>query len=118
MVNLDGRHMYVSQTAELGVVGAGTELRFVQRGSRVVGRYAGGRIRRGCLVGRVTGSRLVWHYVQRERSGEMHAGHSVCDVVDRPDGHVRIIERFRWHTRPGSGTNIFDERPAGPASVP
>jgi len=117
-VNLDRRHMYVIQTAELGVVGAGTELRFVHRGARVVGKYAGGRIRRGCLVGRVTGSTLVWHYVQRERSGEMHAGQSVCDVVDRPDGRVRIIERFRWHTRPGSGMNIFDERPAVPASGP
>jgi len=118
VVNLDGRFMYGSQTAELGVVGAGTELRFVQRGSRVLGRYAGGGIRRGCLVGRVTGSSVVWHYVQRERTGEMHAGRSVCDLVHRPDGRVRIIERFRWHTRPGGGTNIFDERPAVRASIP
>src|SRR5512145_2690009 len=109
--------MYVSATAALGVVGAGTDLRFVQRGSRVVGRYVGGTIDRGCLVGRVIGSTLVWHYVQRERSGELHAGQSVCDVIERVDGRVRVIERFRWQTRAGSGTNVFDERSPEPEPV-
>ena len=109
MVDLDGRCMYVSHTARVGVVGSGTELWFVQRGSRVVGRYAGCMIERGCLVGRVIGSELVWRYVQRERSGELHAGQSVCEVIERPNGRVRIVERFRWHTRLGNGTNVFDE---------
>jgi hypothetical protein len=59
-MNLDGRCMVVSGAAH-GVVGAGTRLRLAQKGDRVVGRYAGGRIRCGCLVGRVVGARLAFH---------------------------------------------------------
>jgi hypothetical protein len=108
-VNLDGRWLRVSATAASGVVDAGTRFHLVQRGERVLGRYAGGRIARGCLVGRVAGARLVFHYVQREASGEIHAGHSTCDVLRRNDGGVRIVERFQWKTRPGGGVNVFDE---------
>jgi hypothetical protein len=33
----------------------------------------------------------------------------VCEVQYRPEGGVRIVERFVWRTRNGSGTNVFDE---------
>jgi len=39
--------MLVSGTAANGVVGAGTVLRFFQVGAKVIGRYSGGRIKRG-----------------------------------------------------------------------
>jgi hypothetical protein len=41
-MNLDRVVMHVSSTADQGVVGPGTCLRFVQKGSRVMGRYNGG----------------------------------------------------------------------------
>ena len=56
-MNLDHRTFRVSATAASGVISADTRLRFVQRGSRVLGRYDGGTIQRGCLVGTVAGSR-------------------------------------------------------------
>jgi hypothetical protein len=108
-MNLDGRVMYVSSTAEQGVIGAGTRLRFSQKGARVLGRYDGGAVVRGYLVGRLEGSRLVFRYAQVEASTEVHRGSSVCDVLSRPDGRVRIHERLVWHTRPGYGTNVLDE---------
>ena len=109
MVNLNERRFYVSSTASNGVVGADTQLRFVQTGIRVVGKYAGGNVERGCLVGRMIDSTLDFRYLQREHSGEMHSGTSTCDVVEQSDGRVRIVEHFHWRTREGRGTNVFDE---------
>jgi len=108
-MNLDRIVMYVSSTADQGVVGAGTRLRFTQNGSRVLGRYSGGAISRGFLVGTLSGSQLVFRYAQVEASGEIHAGRSICEVGYRSDRRIRIVEHFAWRTRPGSGTNVFEE---------
>jgi len=114
MINLDGRHMYVSSTAGNGVVGSDTRLEFIQRGSRVAARYAGGGVERGWLVGTLSGEALNFRYAQREAPGHIHGGHSACAVVRLDEGRIRIIERFTWTTRPGSGTNVFDEIRQGP----
>ena len=109
MINLDGVTMFVSSTAENGVVGGETRLHFAQRGTRVAARYAGGRVGRGWLVGRWNADTLHFRYVQREDGSVIHAGHSACSVEQLPDGRLRLIERFVWSTRAGSGVNVFDE---------
>jgi len=114
MISLDSRIMYVSSTAQLGVVGSGTKLRFIQRGSRFIAKYSGGNIQRGCLVGKIINETLEWHYLQYEQSGELHSGRSTCEIIEGIDGKVRVIEHFQWQTRPGSGTNVFDELPPEP----
>lgn len=109
MIDLDGRTMFVSATAATGIVGSNTRLHFSQRGSRVAARYSGGDVARGWLVGRWIGEQLTFRYLQHERDGAIHGGHSVCDVVRLENGRARIIENFTWKTRAGSGTNVFDE---------
>jgi hypothetical protein len=109
MINLNGVRMYVSATDQNGVVDADTTLRFTQQGSAVFARYSGGNVARGCLVGALVGSELTFRYAQREASGDIHGGHSRCDVLRLPDGRVRIVEYFTWSTRVGSGTNVFQE---------
>lgn len=84
-------------------------LEFRQKGSRVSARYRGGAIRHGYLIGRIEGSQLTFRYAQVEASGEIHGGRSVCDVERLADGRTRMHEHFTWRTRPGSGTNVFDE---------
>jgi hypothetical protein len=111
MNNLDGLRMYVSSTAAEGVVGSDTRLHFIQKGQRVAARYTGGSVKRGWLVGRLSGSELVFRYAQSEVSGEVHHGHSVCAVERLGTRRVRIVEHFTWTSRPGSGTNVFDEIP-------
>jgi hypothetical protein len=108
-INLDGLEMYVSSTAADGVVGAGTRLRLQQRGSRLLGRYDGGVVKRGLLVGRMAGASLVFRYAQVEASGQLHAGRSVCEILRAPSGSLRLVEHFAWTTREGRGTNTFDE---------
>jgi hypothetical protein len=109
--NLDGVTMFVSSTAEGGVVDAMTRIVFRQRGARVVARYHGGRIRRGLLVGAVSGAVLTFRYLQVEVSGAIHGGRSTCDIALTSGGRIRIVERFTWTTRNGHGTNVFDEFP-------
>src|SRR5262245_33541949 len=108
-MNLDGLVMYVSSTAERGVVDADTRLRFRQMGSRVLASYRAGAVTRGVLVGRLAEAELTCRYTQVEASGEIHGGRSHCEIERTPDGRTRIIERFTWRTRQGSGINTFDE---------
>ena len=108
-MNLDGLTMCVSSTADIGVVGADTLLRFTQKGARVLARYVGGSIRRGYLVGEMSGESLSFRYTQLETSGEIHSGSSICDLLTLPDGRTRIVEHFTWRTREGSGENVFDQ---------
>ena len=108
-MNLDGLVMFVSSTAERGVVDSGTRLRFFQNGRRVRARYGGGRVLRGCLAGRISGSELRFRFLQVEAPGEIHGGASVCQVRRRANGRIRILENFTWRTRAGSGINVFDE---------
>jgi hypothetical protein len=109
MINLDGLQMYVSSTALDGVVNADTRLHFIQRGGRVAARYAGGNVKRGWLVGRLSGADLRFRYAQVEATGAVHAGRSECTVEQLASGRVRIVERFTWTSRPGTGENVFDE---------
>ena len=109
MISLDGLRMYVSSTAADGVVDSATRLHFTQQGERVVARYAGGSVMRGWLVGRLSGSELLFRYAQSEATGHVHGGRSVCQVERLSTGRIRIIERFTWTSRPGGGTNVFDE---------
>ena len=108
-MNLDGLSFRVVATASVGVVGAGTQLHMVQKGSRVFGRYQGGSIARGCLVGRVMRDTLCCRYSQREREGGIQGGRSTCVLEALPDGRIRIHEHFAWATREGAGTNVFEQ---------
>lgn len=65
-MNLHGTTFQVSSTAAHGVVSSDTRLQFEQRGDRVIGRYRGGSIRRGWLVGDLVGRTLRFRYAQTE----------------------------------------------------
>jgi hypothetical protein len=108
-INLDGAVMYVISTDDRGVVDAKTRLYFTQKGSRVFARYAGGLVKRGCLVGTISESELVFRYTQLEESSQIHGGRSICEVHWSEETGLRVIEHFTWNSRTGSGTNIFAE---------
>jgi hypothetical protein len=106
---LDAVAMTVSATTSASVVDGATRLVFSQRGARVLGRYQGGSICRGLLVGTLSKGCLEFRYCQVEASGAIHGGRSNCDVTRNANGTLRLIEQFRWRTRAGAGTNVFDE---------
>jgi hypothetical protein len=112
-MNLNGLSFQVGATATTGVVSSETRLVLSQRGSRIFGRYQGGSIRRGYLVGSIVGHKLNFRYSQRETTGGIHGGKSTCFLEFLPGGRLRIREHFTWKTRDGAGVNIFDQVDAG-----
>jgi hypothetical protein len=110
MERLDGVRMRIALTDPLGVVSGETTLTFQQAGDVVSAHYAGGTIVAGYLVGRfdATGA-LRFCYAQTDLAGRLDAGMSTGTLERLPEGRLRLIEQFQWLTRPGSGTNVFEE---------
>ena len=108
-MNLNGLSFQVSATAAAGVVSSETRLDLIQRGNRILGRYKGGSIERGYLVGSLAGHTLHFRYSQREKGGGIHGGRSICFLDSLSDGRLRIREHFTWETREGAGVNVFDQ---------
>ena len=108
-MNLNGLFFQVSVTATAGVVSSDTRLALLQRGSTIFGRYRGGSIERGYLIGNIVGNTMRFRYSQREMAGGIHGGRSICLLESLSDGRFRIREHFTWKTREGSGVSIFDQ---------
>lgn len=109
---LQGRRMRVVSTAANGEVSGETELILEQFGALFSGRYRGGSIVDGYLVGRFVGaepSDVEFRYVQSDVTGRLDSGHSHGRFELLPDGRLRLIENFEWHTRDGRGQNVFEE---------
>lgn len=103
--------MRVVSTAESGVVNAETLFTFTQEGPVVSAHYSGGYVRLGYLVGVITSEGLCFRYAQLDTNGRLDGGSSTCEIEMTFDGRIRLIERFQWESREGSGTNIFEEAP-------
>lgn len=108
-VDLDGRVFRSADAVAGGQVTSDTEFRFRQSGDMVWGRYSGGGIRLGFLVGTSDGSTVRFRYTQLDTSGETASGSSIDRVEVLPDGRVRLHETWAWDSRPGSGTSVLEE---------
>lgn len=107
--SLHGLRMRVVATAAAGDVDTDTVFAFSQERNTVWAHYAGGAVEVGYLAGTVAAGQLVFRYAQVDRRGDVHGGHSRCDVSMLPDGRVRLLEHFQWESREGSGTNVLEE---------
>ena len=101
--------MRVVSTAEGGEVNAETRIEFSQDGSVVSARYVGGRVRLGYLVGTISAEGVNFRYAQVDNDGRLDGGYSICELSRMADGRIRLLEHFKWDSRVGSGTNIFEE---------
>lgn len=86
-----------------------TEFRFRQSGDMVWGRYSGGGIRLGFLVGTSDGTTLAFRYTQLDTTGETASGSSTDRIEVLDDGRVRLHESWAWDSRDGSGTSVLEE---------
>lgn len=121
MTDLDGRVLRPAADTAGGAVGVDTEFRFRQSGDLVWGRYSGGQIRLGFLVGSSDGETVRFRYTQITTDGETATGQSSDRIEVLPDGRVRLHETWAWDSREGSGTSLLEEEPvdtAGPGGVP
>lgn len=109
--DLNGVRMATAESDSDGVVSAETIMLFEQAGNLVSARYRGGNILDGYLIGQLAGQSLHFRYVQADGNGNLDAGVSDGTLDRLADGRLRLFERFQWITRPGGGTNIFEELP-------
>jgi hypothetical protein len=109
--NLNGRRMRVRSTGEGGVVSSQTTLVFEQEGRVVSGRYRGGSIIDGYLIGLGDEETLTFCFVQADIHGHLDAGSSRASFEILADGRILMTEQFEWTTRPGKGINVFEEIP-------
>ncbi len=108
-ISLHGIRMRVVSTAEGGEVNTETLFEFTQDGSVVSARYAGGGVLLGYLVGTISTKGFHFRYAQVDNSGRLDGGYSTCEIGRMADGRVQMAEHFKWDSREGSGTNIYEE---------
>jgi hypothetical protein len=108
-ISLDGVRMRVVSTAEGGEVNTETLFEFTQDCSVVSARYAGGKVRLGYLVGTISAEGLRFRYAQVDNSGRLNGGYSTCEIEWTAEGKLQLAEHFKWDSREGSGTNIYEE---------
>ncbi len=101
--------MRVVSTAKGGEVNNETLFEFAQDGSVVSAQYAGGKIRLGHLVGTMSAEKLRFRYAQVDNTGRLDGGYSTCEIGRTAAGRIQLVEHFKWESRRGSGTNIFEE---------
>jgi hypothetical protein len=119
-INYDGRHFRGLSNTENGEVGGETEFVYRQEGTRLTGRYAGGEIVRGDLLGTVgeDGS-LEFCYHHLNAAGELMAGR--CRSLPETDADGRLVLRESWQWLTGdrsSGESTVVEVEAANATGP
>ena len=110
MLTLDKVKMTVISTAENGVVNKDTLFTFTQVENVVEAEYAGGKIKKGYLIGQTDGHVLRFSYCQLQTDGVLDNGVSSCELSVGETGKLRLVEHFEWKSRPGeTGVNVFEE---------
>lgn len=107
--SLDGLRMRAVVTADQGSIDTRTLFEFSQDGHMVSARYAGGSIRLGYLIGTRRENTLTFRYAQVHESAQTEAGHSIGEIRVTSKARIRVLERFTWDSRSGSGTNVLEE---------
>lgn len=108
-VDMDGRVFQV--IAKTGAeADADTEFRFRQAADMVWGRYSGGSIRMGFLVGTSNGGVLDFRYTQLRADGATATGHCVDRIEALGDGRLRLHETWWCDSTAGHGTTLLEER--------
>ena len=108
-VSLDGRHLAGVRNSADGEVDSSTVFHYREAGGAVWADYAGGRIRRGHLIGTRRGDELDFRYVHLDVDGNTASGHCTSRVEVLDDGRVRLHETWRWESRDGAGRSVVEE---------
>ncbi|MEV4311279.1 hypothetical protein [Actinocrispum sp. NPDC049592] len=106
--SLDGLRFRAAEHTEGGEVEPATIFTYHEQDGEIWAEYAGGRIKRGYLVGTRDQDRLEFRYAQLNVRGETSTGHCVS-TVEEFGGRIRLVERWQWESRIGSGTSVVEE---------
>ena len=114
---VEGRHNYEGRVfasvanAANGDVGDDTVFHYYQEGDLVWADYAGGKVRKGHLLGTVGADgalSFTYHHVRDD--GEQMTGVCRSSLTVLEDGRYRLDEDWRWTSGDGSrGRSTIDE---------
>jgi hypothetical protein len=111
MPSLDGRRFTAVDNVG-GEVNADTIFEYRENDDEIWACYAGGRVRRGYLVGSREGDQITVRYVQLNVDGQTSSGRCESTLTVTDDGRLRLREVWQWESRPGRGTSTVEEIPA------
>nr|WP_276169021.1 n-acetylglutamate synthase [Zobellia alginiliquefaciens] len=111
MMNYDGKKFRPVQNSENGETTQETIFYYQQKGNILTSEYAGGKIKKGHLIGLVDEQgNIDMRYHQVNTDGELMTG--VCSSVPEmtKEGKVRLHENWQWTSGDRSkGTSILEE---------
>ncbi|WP_033284438.1 hypothetical protein [Streptomyces sp. NRRL F-525] len=107
--SLDGLVLAPVADQAPGQVSTRTRFTYHEQDGEIWAEYEGGDVVRGRLVGTRAGDRIDFRYVQLKTDGTTSSGHCVSDVVELPDGRIRLDESWEWESQEGNGTSIVEQ---------
>lgn len=96
-MNYDGKKFQNLSTTDNGEVDGDTIFEYFQKGKRLTGKYSGGSIVYGQIVGLVDDQgNLHFRYQHLNNRDELQSG--ICDSKPEilPDGKIRLHETWQW----------------------
>lgn len=110
-INYDNKTFASVENSETGEVSGETVFHYHQKDDLVWAEYAGGSIRFGNLIAKVTnGDCLEMRYQHLNASGELMTGKCRSTPEILHDGRIRLFEKWQWTSGDLSeGASIVEE---------
>lgn len=110
-INYDNKTFVSVQNSEKGEVSSETRFHYHQKEDLVWAEYAGGEIRFGNLIAKVTENDcLEMRYQHLNAKGELMTGKCFSTSEILADGRIRLFEQWQWASGDSSsGTSIVEE---------
>ncbi|MGB4779650.1 hypothetical protein [Microbacterium sp.] len=107
--SVDGRRFAAVADTVGGEVGPETVFTYHEADGEIWAEYAGGKVRRGYLVGTRDGGTLRFRYAQLNASGETSTGRCRSQLTVDERGRLRLDQTWHWESQPGSGISSVTE---------
>jgi hypothetical protein len=108
--SLDGRRFRDVSEVRVGDVEAATLFEYHEHADGTISAcYQGGAVRMGYLVGTRSDDQLTFRHVHLTVDGETAGGRCTSIIEQIQDGRLRLVETWRWESKPGEGTSVVEE---------
>lgn len=94
---LNNKKFINAENTDNGEVSGETVFDYKQTGNNIEATYTGGMIKKGHLIGVMTGENtFTMFYHHLNRNNEIRAGQCHTTIRTEPNGTLTLIERWEW----------------------
>ncbi len=110
-IDLNNRVFASIANTSNGEVSDDTIFHYFQQDNTIWGKYAGGEIERGTLIGKFIGDcNIYFSYQHINLLGEIRSGICTSRIETLDDGRLRMYESWQWFDKDRSeGTSVIEE---------